>query len=163
MEKMNFVIVGYGGMGGYHARELIGENDYVQTYGVYDIKEERREQARKDGFQTYDTLNDVLADDDVEAILIATPNDSHHEIAIKSLRAGKHVVCEKPVTMSVAELDDILAVAETTQRQFMVHQNRRWDNDFNCSSGINNICLGKSFKLNHVYMEQMGYLEIGVI
>lgn len=130
MEKMNFVIVGYGGMGGYHARELIGENDYVQTYGVYDIKEERREQARKDGFQTYDTLNDVLADDDVEAILIATPNDSHLEIAIKSLRAGKHVVCEKPVTMSVAELDDILAVAETTQRQFMVHQNRRWDNDF---------------------------------
>ena len=62
--------------------------------------------------------------------MIATPNDLHKELSIAALKAGKHVVCEKPVALNTAELDEIVAVAQETGNTFMVHQNRRWDPDF---------------------------------
>ena len=50
----------------------------------------------------------------IEAVLIATPNDLHKDLSIAALRAGKHVVCEKPVALNTAELDEIVAVAKET-------------------------------------------------
>ena len=81
METINFVVIGYGGMGGYHARELIQEKDGVQVIGVYDIDEKRLEVAKNDNFKTYHTLESVLNDKSVEAVLIATPNASHKAFA----------------------------------------------------------------------------------
>ncbi|WP_018750544.1 Gfo/Idh/MocA family protein [Paenibacillus sanguinis] len=131
MSIINFAVIGYGGMGSYHTHHLMPiEQDRVRVVGTYDISGERRQISKDKGLQAYESLEDVLKDDNIEAILIATPNDSHKEIAIQALRAGKHVVCEKPVAMSTQELDDILAVAEETGKVFMVHQNRRWDPDF---------------------------------
>lgn len=131
MNKVNFAIVGYGGMGGYHARKLIpAQSERLNVLGVYDINEARLAEAKEEGFATYESFDAVLADSNVEGILIATPNDSHKELAITAMRAGKHVLCEKPVAMNVEELDEILAVAKETGKIFMVHQNRRWDPDF---------------------------------
>ena len=129
MTAINFVIIGYGGMGSYHKKELMPEN-YINVIGVYDISQTAQDKARETGLKVYDSLDRVLSDDDVEAVLIATPNDSHKAIAIAALRAGKQVICEKPVAMNVLELDEILAVAKATGNVFMVHQNRRWDPDF---------------------------------
>ncbi len=130
MEAINFVVIGYGGMGSYHAKELIAETTGLNVVGIYDIKEERLTQAQADGFKTYDSLESVLADTQVEAVLIATPNDSHKELAIQAIKAGKHVVCEKPVMMNTQELEEVMALAQLERKTFMVHQNRRWDNDF---------------------------------
>lgn len=130
MHVINLVVIGYGGMGSYHARELIQEVDGVKVSGVYDCDSSRLKMAQQDGFKTYSQLEDVLSDEMVEAVLIATPNDSHKDLAISSLRAGKHVVCEKPVMMNTKELDEVLLVAKVENKIFMVHQNRRWDNDF---------------------------------
>lgn len=131
MQKVNFAIVGYGGMGSYHARTLMPtESERLNITGVYDIDAARLEAAKAEGFETYESFEAILADEAVEGILIATPNDSHKELAITALRAGKHVLCEKPVAMNVEELDEILAVAKETGKTFMVHQNRRWDPDF---------------------------------
>ncbi|MHC5269415.1 Gfo/Idh/MocA family protein [Enterococcus sp. LJL98] len=131
MKKINFVIVGYGGMGSYHANTLMPtEKEKIDVIGAYDVDAARLAVAKEAGLKTYESLEAVFADEAVEAILIATPNDSHKDIAIAALRAGKQVVCEKPVAMNVAELDEIVAVAEETGRTFMVHQNRRWDPDF---------------------------------
>ncbi|GGI65718.1 Gfo/Idh/MocA family protein [Enterococcus alcedinis] len=131
MQKVNFAIVGYGGMGSYHARTLMPtESERLNITGVYDIDAARLEAAKSEGFETYESFEAILADEAVEGILIATPNDSHKELAITALRAGKHVLCEKPVAMNVEELDEILAVAKETGKTFMVHQNRRWDPDF---------------------------------
>ena len=131
MSLINFVVVGYGGMGKYHADALISnEKELLQVVGVYDIDRDRQVVADTFGHQVYSSFEAVLNDETVDAILIATPNDSHKELAIAALEAGKHVVCEKPVTMNVAELDEVLAVAEATGKVFMVHQNRRWDPDF---------------------------------
>lgn len=129
-KKFSLVVVGYGGMGSYHTNKIIKDNKRIEVTGVYDIKETRLEVAREDGFNIYKSLEEVLCDETVDAILIATPNDSHKRIAIQALEAGKHVVCEKPVTINSSDLLDIIKVAKEQNRIFMVHQNRRWDEDF---------------------------------
>ena len=129
MTAINIVIIGYGGMGSYHQKELM-PHELVNVVGVYDIAQQAKDKAREAGLMVYDSLEQVLNDVSVEAILIATPNDVHKALSIAALRAGKQVICEKPVAMNVGELDDILAVAAETGNTFMVHQNRRWDPDF---------------------------------
>ncbi|KTD88049.1 Gfo/Idh/MocA family protein [Paenibacillus etheri] len=127
--KHSVVIVGFGGMGKYHA-ELIKMNNSLEVVGTYDVLEARRTDSIKVGYKVYESYEEVLADPAVEIVLIATPNDVHKEIAISALQAGKHVICEKPVAMSKEELLEMLAAADAAGRVFMVHQNRRWDEDF---------------------------------
>jgi predicted dehydrogenase len=69
------------------------------------------EAARQNNIHTYKNLEDILADASVDIVLCATPNDVHKDIVIDSLRAGKHVVCEKPVALSTAEFDEMCAAA----------------------------------------------------
>ncbi|MBP3041323.1 Gfo/Idh/MocA family oxidoreductase [Bacillaceae bacterium Marseille-Q3522] len=125
----SYVIVGYGGMGSYHV-QLVGQHKKLKVTGTYDIARNRQEAAEKNGLKVYPSLEAVLADQTVDAILIATPNDAHKDIAIRALQAGKHVVCEKPVTINSKDLLEVMEVAKNAQRVFMVHQNRRWDADF---------------------------------
>ncbi|WP_088809291.1 MULTISPECIES: Gfo/Idh/MocA family protein [Listeria] len=129
MEKVNLVIVGFGGMGTYHV-ELAKMSDHVVPVGAYDIDENVHEKIREKGLRVYRSYQEVLADESVHAVLIATPNDVHKKLVIRALESGKHVLCEKPVTLNSEELKEILAVAKKTGRTFMVHQNRRWDQDF---------------------------------
>lgn len=131
MPAINFAVIGYGGMGSYHIHNIMpNENERIHVVGTYDISGERQKISKQHNHKVYSSLEEVLTDKAIEAVLIATPNDSHKDLAIQALKAGKHVVCEKPVTMNVAELDDVLKVAKETGKTFMVHQNRRWDPDF---------------------------------
>ncbi|MBR0447788.1 MAG: Gfo/Idh/MocA family oxidoreductase [Clostridia bacterium] len=122
-------IIGFGGMGTYHFKNLLKGQDVVAK-GIWDIKEERREYARELGLHVYQSLEDLLADDELELVLVATPNDMHKPIAIQALQAGKHVICEKPVTLSVADLEEMKAAATQADRFLTVHQNRRWDRGY---------------------------------
>lgn len=128
--KYKLAVVGYGGMGSYHATVLLKDHPDIQVVGAYDVKEQRNQAAVADGFKAYDSLQAVLSDDAVDIVLIATPNDVHKQIAVDALNAKKHVICEKPVTITTEELKEILRAADANQRVFMVHQNRRWDQDF---------------------------------
>ncbi|WP_310832970.1 Gfo/Idh/MocA family protein [Paenibacillus pedocola] len=127
--KHTVVIVGYGGMGSYHA-QLIGENEHLEVAGSFDPLRARKEASEAAGYKAYATYEEVLEDPAVEVVLIATPNDVHKEIAVRALQAGKHVVCEKPVAMSSDEFKEMIAAADEAGRVLMVHQNRRWDEDF---------------------------------
>ena len=127
--KKRCVIVGYGGMGGWHARH-IKEADVIDLAGIYDIKEERCALALEQGIYAYPSFEAVLADSSVDFIVIATPNEWHKPLAIAALQAGKHVISEKPVTLSSEELNDIIAVANECGKLFTAHQNRRWDADY---------------------------------
>ncbi|MGO4787871.1 Gfo/Idh/MocA family protein [Paenibacillus sp. 2KB_20] len=131
MEKRKhaIVIVGYGGMGSYHAK-LIKDNAFLEVTGTYDILEERREVSQQDGYPAYESYEQVLNDTAVDVVLIATPNDVHKELALQAFKAGKHVICEKPVTLSVSDFKEMVAAADAAGRVLMVHQNRRWDEDF---------------------------------
>ncbi len=135
MGKKKLAIVGYGGQGAWHAN-WAGKSDVIELAGIYDIKEERCSLAEQNGIRVYESLDALLSDASVDIVLCATPNDSHKQISIAALRAGKHVVCEKPVTLCVEDFDEIVAVAKSCGKHFSVHQNRRWDVDYLALKGI---------------------------
>ena len=131
MQKIGMAVIGYGGMGSHHARKVRGERrDKFQVVGTFDIREERQQAARDKGFETFESREALLSDPRIELVVVATPNDVHKEIVIDALRHGKNVICEKPVTMTTPDLEDMIAVANETGAFFTVHQNRRWDPDY---------------------------------
>lgn len=73
---------------------------------------------------------DAMAHDDVALVVVATPNDTHAPLAEAALRAGKHVVVDKPFTITLDEAHALAATARETHRVLSVYQNRRWDSDF---------------------------------
>lgn len=132
---MNLAIIGYGGMGGYHAECLkkYGEGNPefpVIVTGVYDVDEQRAALAVKNGYRAYGSPEAIWADPSIGAVLIATPNDLHAGYVKAAAKAGKHIICEKPVGMSSREAEEMYNAAEEAGVVFEVHQNRRWDDDF---------------------------------
>lgn len=128
-KEFQLAIVGLGGMGNWH-RELIETIDHLNVRGSFDIKEDRQQFARDNGLIAYASLDELLADPQIDIVLASVPNDVHKEVVTKALRAGKSVVCEKPAALSSSELQEMISVAEETGNFFTVHQNRRWDEDF---------------------------------
>ena len=122
-------IIGYGGMGHlhHHFSPMIGG---LEVVAAYDIDRTRVNLAEDLGLKPYYELEKILNDSEIEIILVATPNNFHKELSIAALEAGKHVLCEKPVTTNSKDLEEIISVARKTNRQFTVHQQRRWDKDF---------------------------------
>lgn len=129
MKKIQLAVIGYGGMGGWHTRHAL-ESDVVELRGIYDILPEKRALAESRGIYAYGSFEEVLADPAVELVTVAIPNDQHESVCIRALEAGKHVICEKPVTLGCASLQRMFDAADAAGRRFTVHQNRRFDVDF---------------------------------
>lgn len=129
MIKKNVAIVGFGTMGEWHSNRIMN-SDVVNLIGIYDIEERREEYARSRGIYAYSSFEEILGDDRVDIVVIATPNDLHKPLAIEAMSRGKHVVSEKPATVSSKDLSDMIEASKKYGRVFTVHQNRRWDTDF---------------------------------
>lgn len=127
--KIVYGLIGFGGMGKWHT-EILEDVPEIELAGIYDIKEEKRKLAEEAGFHTYETEEAMLADECIDVILVATPNDTHRPIALRAMEAGKNVIVEKPAALSLKELTEMEDAAEKTGRFLTVHQNRRWDEDF---------------------------------
>jgi scyllo-inositol 2-dehydrogenase (NADP+) len=78
----------------------------------------------------YRSLEEILADDSIELVVVNTPTATHFDYAKRSLEAGKHVVVEKAFTTTVEEAIALEKLAEQKQKKLSVFQNRRWDSDF---------------------------------
>lgn len=122
-------VIGYGGQGAWHCSQIL-KSDVATLAGTYDIKENRREAAKENGIFVYDSNEAIFADRSVDIVVVATPNDVHEDLVVNALRSGHNVICEKPVALSVAEFDRMVAAAEKSGKKLSVHQNRRWDVDF---------------------------------
>ena len=105
--------------------------------------------AEESGLRGFSSLEDLLACEDINTVLVAVPNDCHMEICIAASNAGKHVICEKPAALNVDELDQMIAAAGRNGKLFTVHQNRRWDEDFRVAEKI-----AKSGQLGRVFAIQ---------
>lgn len=127
--KKRVAVVGYGGMGSWHA-EQVGSSDVTELCGIYDIKPERTAAAEQAGIYAYSSFEDILSDGNVDIIVCATSNDAHKDIVVRALEAGKNVVCEKPVSVSLSDFDEMCDAAKKAGKLFTVHQNRRWDGEF---------------------------------
>jgi len=122
--------IGFGGMGGgYHCDTAFREDVPFTPVAALDLREERRAYAESRGLKTFDNLQDFLDSGLFDFVVVATPNQYHCSLTCAALEAGYHVMCEKPVAMSVAEVEKMIATSKRTGKMFTVHQNRRWDTD----------------------------------
>jgi predicted dehydrogenase len=127
-------VVGYGPFGGMgHLHGLAStETEGLRFVAAADSSAERLEAARADfpDLGLYDSATSLAADTDVDVVVVATPPRFHAELALELLRAGKHVVVEKPMCLQRDDADRLIAVAHEHGRSITVHQSRRWDTDF---------------------------------
>ena len=128
--KHRLAIIGYGGMGAWHHQNLKERVPAIEVVGAYDVRQEAQDKAVEAGLKAYASQAELLADPSINLVTIATPNNFHRDISIAAMEAGKHVVCEKPVTLNAKELEDIIAASKRTGKLFSIHQNRRWDKDY---------------------------------
>ena len=122
-------ILGFGYMGAVHAQK-IAATDGIKVTCAHDIDLAKKAEAEQAGLEFFADRSEFLAQADLDVVVIATPNQFHRDFSVEALEAGKHVICEKPVTMNTAELDDIIAAQEKSGKIFTIHQNRRWDQDY---------------------------------
>ena len=101
-------------------------NPNAEVYGFYDINQARaQELAEKYGGKAYASYEELLADPAIEAVSVCAANHAHAEISIAALKAGKHVLCEKPMAISLDECEAMVAAAKESGKYLMIGQNQR--------------------------------------
>lgn len=108
--------------------------------------------ARYPDVMSYNTTNELLADAEIELVIINTPNNTHYSLAKQALLTGKHVVVEKPAAANVAEVKELFDLARQVNRHLLIYQNRRWDSDFlSVKQVIESGRLGNLIEVNFRY------------
>jgi len=123
MGKLGFGVISASNMGKAHM-ETIKTLDSAQLRGICDIDKERLNSAAKEfgGVATYTDYREILQRDDIDAIIVATPDQLHAEHTIGSLEAGKHVLCEKPMALTLEDCKAMVDSAEKTGNKLMIGQ-----------------------------------------
>lgn len=128
---INVAVIGYGFAGRSFHSYLVKQAEGLRLYAVASRDESRRRRAEAEhGVRTYADVDALLADPEVELVVVATPHDTHAELAIRSLQAGKHVVTDKVMAMDTDECDAMIAAARQAGKLLSVFHNRRWDWDY---------------------------------
>lgn len=129
-EEITVGVIGYGGafnMGKAHLSQMAQAG--MKPKAVAEIDPARLAVAETDfpGIETYASADAMLAASDVQLIAIITPHNTHAELATKCLKAGRHVVCEKPLAITTAECDAMIAAAKEAGVVLSTYHNRHWD------------------------------------
>lgn len=106
------------------------EYERIEYVGIYDVDERRVITANAEGLKSYPSAEALFLDKDIDFVLVATTNEVHADLSIQAMKAGKHVICEKPVTINSNELEDIVAASQKYGKVFTIDQNRRTNRDF---------------------------------
>ncbi len=124
-------ILGYGAIGHEHSA-AIARTSGLRLTAVCDPNPARVEAARElaPDVRGHSSGAGLLADPEVDLVIVSTPPDTHAEWALRSLEAGKHVVVEKPFCITVDEADRQIEAARERGLTLAVYQNRRWDPDY---------------------------------
>ena len=130
VEQLGVVIVGSTGVIGQTHIDAIKEIDNCRLVGVTARRQELvRQQASDLKVLHYASLDEVLEDPDVDALIIATPHPSHLDITLRAFQAGKHVLVEKPMAVTPSEADAMVAAARRSGRKLGVLFNNRFRAD----------------------------------
>ena len=102
------------------------DNADAQIFGYYDLNKERAEQlAKQYGGVVYDSYEALISDKEIDAVSVCVANQDHAKITIAALESGKHVLCEKPMAMSLNECEEMVRVARETKKFLMIGHNQR--------------------------------------
>ncbi len=131
---LNFGIVGHGFMGHEHEK-MLKDFDGINVVAICDIDPEQLKDVGE-GIKTYTQAEEMFQNSEVQVVLISANNNQHKKLVIDAANAGKDIICEKPVAMSVEELDEMMAAVEKAGVKFTVHQQRRFDPDFRTAKAV---------------------------
>ena len=127
--RVNIVIVGAGGIARTHGSSLMGISG-ANIVGVVDPNTERAATlASTVGATAYENLKDCV--DEADVVYILTPPSTHRELALKAIQAGKHVVCEKPISISLDDAEAMVQAAKQADVKLMIAFNNRFRKGFN--------------------------------
>ena len=102
-------------------------NPNARLVGYFDLARERAQQmATKYGGKVYDTIEEMLADPAIDAVSVCVANNKHAEVTIAALKAGKHVLCEKPMATNIEDCERMVATAAECGKYLMIGQNQRF-------------------------------------
>ena len=129
---INAAVVGYGFAGRSFHSYLIGLEEGIRLHTISTRSEERQAQARKErpDAKVVGSFEEALNDDEIDLVVLATPHDTHRDLGVAAMDAGKHLVTDKIVAMNAAETIELAEAAERNDVLFSVFHNRRWDWDF---------------------------------
>ena len=133
-EHFRVGVIGYSSafnMGQLHLTSM-AKNEGVEVAAVCELDAERRQVAEEDfpGIKTYGRVGAMLRNANLDLVTIITPHNTHAKLAVQCLNAGVHVVCEKPLAITSAEVKRIQAAAKKNKVLISTFHNRRWDGDF---------------------------------
>ena len=131
---INIGIIGHGFMGHEH-ETMLTQMEGIKVVGISDIDKEQLNDV-KEGIKRYNSNEELFADPEVQVVIIAANNNQHHDLVCQAARAGKDIICEKPVAMSIEELDDMVKVTGECGVKFTVHHQRRFDPDFRTMKNV---------------------------
>ena len=156
--KIKLGVIGYGGMGKWHAQNAPRAG--VEIAAVCDIDEVKQKEAVDAGYKMYPNADELLADPEVNTVILTVPNYLHKEMCIKAAEAGKNVITEKPAAMNVQELDEMEAACKKAGVFFTSHQNRRWDKDMlTVKKAYDDGLLGNIFTIESKLHSGNGYMH----
>jgi predicted dehydrogenase len=123
---MKFGIIGAGMIGHFHAKAITAMTGGT-LHSVFDLRQEAAEKlASEYGGTAYSDMAKFLADDDLEIVTVGTPSGAHLEPSLAALNAGKHVICEKPLEITLERIDQLTAAAEANRKTIAAVLNRRF-------------------------------------
>lgn len=131
-QVVNVGLIGYGLSGkSFHAPIL----NSVEGFKLIKIRETKEENIKiiKGIHPTAEIVNDsieIINDKNIDLVVVTSPNVTHYSLTRKALMAGKHVVVEKPFTVTSEEADELIYLAKKQNKILTVYHNRRWDSDF---------------------------------
>ena len=129
MKQVRTAILSFGMSGKVFHAPFIHVHPGFELYAVWERTKNLASQFYP-RIKTFRSLDNLLADNSIELIIVNTPNTTHFEFAEKALKAGKNVLVEKPFTVNAEEARELLNLAEEKNLTIAVYQNRRWDSDF---------------------------------
>jgi scyllo-inositol 2-dehydrogenase (NADP+) len=122
-------LLAYGMSGRIFHAPFLSTNPQFKLKAVVE-RNQKKMAAHYPDIVSYSSVEEILADAEIELIIVNTPNFTHFDFAKQALNAGKHVLIEKPAAGNVAEIKELFDVARANNRHVFGYQNRRWDSDF---------------------------------
>ncbi len=132
MKKLNIGIIGAGRIGKVHAKSIAYSVPGAKILGITDVyKDGLQELCDLYGIERiYDDYKAMLADEEIDAVLVCSSSDTHAQIAIEAAQAGKHIFCEKPVDLTPEKVNAVIDACEKAGVKLQVGFNRRFDHNF---------------------------------
>ncbi len=129
MEKIKIGLASFGMSGKVFHAPFIDTNPHFELYKILERSKDLSKESYPDA-ETVRDYQDLLDDSEIELIIVNTPDDTHYSFASRALKAGKHVIVEKPFTTTSQQGEELIKIAQEQNRMLSVFQNRRWDADF---------------------------------